>query len=164
MLSILFCCLQIHVIRVCLPQEKKLTFLCAPRELLKKCLLPLILIILQSCYFDYRMSKPFACSRYVICFLLYSLDVVTCAKDHGFLRKWTFLNAFYVCQQRGKCWKKVFLGKIIQCISTKKHILRYMLVGCSREHDRSCSVLCWVTADRRSNCSRNVFQSDNVFQ
>ena len=32
-----------------------------------------------------------------------------------------------------KMLKKRFLGKIIQCISTKKHILRYMLVGCSRE-------------------------------
>ena len=33
--------------------------------------------------------------------------------------KWTFLNAFlgsvehlYVCQQRGKCWKKGFGGKL----------------------------------------------------
>ena len=31
-----------------------------------------------------------------------------------------------------KMSKKRFLGKVIHCISAKKHILRYMLVGCSR--------------------------------
>ena len=33
--------------------------------------------------------------------------------------------------------EKRFLGKVIYCISTKKHILRYMLVGCSRRIARS---------------------------
>ena len=28
--------------------------------------------------------------------------------------------------------EKRFFGKVIHCISAKKHILRYMLVGCSR--------------------------------
>ena len=42
--------------------------------------------------------------------------------------KWTFLNAFlgsvenlYVCQQRGKCWKKGFWGKL-SIVSVQKNI------------------------------------------
>ena len=50
--------------------KKKPTCLCAPRELLERCLS--CLIIIQYCYFDYRINKPFACSRCLIC-----------AKDHG---------------------------------------------------------------------------------
>ena len=53
--------------------------------------------------------------------------------------KWTFLNAFLgecgtpVCMPATwKMLRKRFLGKVIHCISAKKNILRYMLVGCSR--------------------------------
>ena len=63
-----------HVIRVCPPsqsaskkhnQEKKSIYLCAPREFPKNCL-P-CLIIIQSCYFDCRISKLFSTSHCVIC-------------------------------------------------------------------------------------------------
>ena len=46
-------------------QKKKPTNPCAPCEFLKKCL-P-CLIIIKSCYFDFRINKPFTCSCYVIC-------------------------------------------------------------------------------------------------
>ena len=65
-----------HVIGVCLLRKAQ------PR---KKAHIPLrfswisqtcppCLIITQSCYYDYRINKPFACSRCVIC--------ASCAKDH----------------------------------------------------------------------------------
>ena len=42
------------------------------------------------------------------------------------------MEHLYVCQERGKCWKKGFGGKLSIVLVQKKHILRYMLVGCSR--------------------------------
>ena len=60
-------------------RKKKPIYLCAPREFPKICLRRLIIV--KSCYCDYRMNKPFACSRCVICV---SCSVpTTCAKDHG---------------------------------------------------------------------------------
>ena len=62
-----------HVIGACLPsqsasrkhnQEKKPTNLCAPHEFVQKCL-P-CLIIIQSCYFNYIINKPFKYSRCTI--------------------------------------------------------------------------------------------------
>ena len=44
------------------------------------------LIIMQSCYCDYRINKPFACSRCVICVSCSVHVILTCttrAKDHG---------------------------------------------------------------------------------
>ena len=57
-------------------QGKKPTYLCAPREFLKKMCLP-CLINIKSCYIGYRINKPFACpnSRYVICVSCCSLDL-----------------------------------------------------------------------------------------
>ena len=46
-------------------KEKKPTNLCATCEFLKKCVCHLI--IRKSCHFDFRINKPFACSRCVIC-------------------------------------------------------------------------------------------------
>ena len=64
-----------HVIGVCLlsqsasgkhNQEKKPMYLCAPPKFPQNMCL-LCLIIIQSCYFDYRMNKSFAYSQRVIC-------------------------------------------------------------------------------------------------
>ena len=49
-------------------QEKIPTNLCTPGEFPPKKCLP-CLIIIQSCYFDYRTNKPFTCSGCVICIL-----------------------------------------------------------------------------------------------
>ena len=86
-----------HVTGVCLPsqsaskkhnQEKKPTNLCAPRAFLKRMCLP-CLIIIHSCYFDYRISKPFACSRMFRSLLTWSRRT-TRPKDHRL-----FLNLNY---------------------------------------------------------------------
>ena len=62
-------------------REIKPTNLCAPREFLKKCLS--CLIIVQSCYFDYRINKHFRCSRCVIFRALFTWSQrTTRAKDH----------------------------------------------------------------------------------
>ena len=42
------------------------------------------LIIIQSCYFDYRINKLFACSRCVICVLYSVLDVLRAQRSMGF--------------------------------------------------------------------------------
>ena len=55
-------------------QEKKPTNLCAPW------ISPKNVSIIQSCYFDYRINKLFACSRCVIC--VFWSRPTTRAKDH----------------------------------------------------------------------------------
>ena len=63
-----------HVIGVCLPSQsaskkhnqKAHTPLRTSPWISPKMCLP-CLIIIQSCYFDYRINKPFTCSRCVIC-------------------------------------------------------------------------------------------------
>ena len=55
--------------------KKKPTNLCALREFLKK-MCPPCLIIMQSCFFDYRINKPF-----IIMFLLRDLFFVLCSRD-----------------------------------------------------------------------------------
>ena len=76
--------------RVCLPSQisirnaqsrKKPTNLCAPRVFLQK--KSAMLIIIQSCYCDYRISKPFTCSRCVIC-CSRDLDVQRAQRIMGF--------------------------------------------------------------------------------
>ena len=44
--------------------RKKPTNLCAPRAFLQQMCLP---CLIQSCYFDYRINKPFTCSHCLIC-------------------------------------------------------------------------------------------------
>ena len=80
-----------HVIRVGLPSQsepqkhnpekkahKPLHTSCISQEMYLPCL-----IIIQSCYFDYRIYKPFTCSRCVIC-VLCSIHLISAyAKDHG---------------------------------------------------------------------------------
>ena len=51
-------------------RKKKPTYLCAPRELLKNC------VCHESYYLDYRINKPFACSRCVI-WVLCSVHVIS---------------------------------------------------------------------------------------
>ena len=61
-----------HVIKVCLPSQsvpkstkikkKKPTSLCTLHEFLKQGCWP----YMQSCYFDYRINKPFTCSHCLI--------------------------------------------------------------------------------------------------
>ena len=80
-----------HMIRVGLPSQsepqkhnpekkahKPLHTSCISQEMYLPCL-----IIIQSCYFDYRIYKPFTCSRCVIC-VLCSIHLISAyAKDHG---------------------------------------------------------------------------------
>ena len=49
---------------------------------------PPCLVIIQSCYFDYRINKYFICSRCEICFLLcsFSLQVLRAQRIVGFFR------------------------------------------------------------------------------
>ena len=59
---------------------KKPVYLRAPPDFLKQMCQP-CLVIIQSCYFDHRINKPFACSRCLICVSCSAHS--TCAKDHG---------------------------------------------------------------------------------
>ena len=73
-------------------QEKKPTNLCALREFLKKCL-P-CLIIIQSCYCDYRIYKTFTCSRCELVFVLCSrdLDILRAQRIIGFILSYPQIN------------------------------------------------------------------------
>ena len=66
-------------------KNKKIThILCARHEFLKKCLACLI----QSCYFDHRIKKPFTCSRFRTLFT-WSLCTM-CAKDNRLSRYFSY--------------------------------------------------------------------------
>ena len=78
--------------------RKKSTHLCAPREFLKQ-MWP-CLIIIKSCYFDYRINKPFTCSRCVICVSCSGHAILT-----HYVRKgsWAlFLKSWLPTNQRGQ--------------------------------------------------------------
>ena len=53
------------------------------------------LVMMQSCYFDYRINKPFACSRCLTCIScsVHVIRRITCAKDHRLFQEpsWLFL-------------------------------------------------------------------------
>ena len=66
-------------------KKKEPTNLCAPPEFLKQMCLP-CLIVIKSCYFHYRINKPFACSRCYLRSVLGSrdLDVLRAQRIIGF--------------------------------------------------------------------------------
>ena len=81
------------VSRKCNQEKKKATFLCAPRELLKKMCWPCLMII-QSCYSDYRMNKAFTCSHCVICISCSVNSILT------FLRMQRIIGFFILITQK----------------------------------------------------------------
>ena len=62
-------------------KEKKPMYLCAPPKFLSVC--PPRLIIIQSCYFDYRVNKPFTSSCCVIWVRSLDLDVLLAQRIMG---------------------------------------------------------------------------------
>ena len=77
-----------HVIKDCLPsqstsekhnQEKSQQTFAHPVHFSKICR-PCLIIRIKSCYFVFRINKPFTCSR---CLTRFVLSASTCAKDRN---------------------------------------------------------------------------------
>ena len=101
--------------------RKKPTNLCTPREFIKKTCPP-CLIIIQSCYFDYSINKPFACSRCLICVSSSGHVISTYYVRKG---SWAFLSSLPT-NQRGR--KIRSYGLWYQCCEV--YMIKIILVNC----------------------------------